>query len=85
MEKLNSYIFFALTKNQPISHYVKLDEDLLDIKIKSQSLHKSQYQTPPFNTTKWIASKIASAIDNTMNATNDDDVVEFAEGYLAFF
>ena len=58
---------------------------LLNIKIKSQSLHKSQYQTPPFNTTKWIASKIASAIDNTKNATNDDDVVEFAEGYLAFF
>ena len=83
--KVEQLYFFALTKNQPISHYVKLDEDLLNIKIKSQSLHKSQYQTPPFNTTKWIASKIASAIDNTKNANNDDDVVKFAEGYLAFF
>ena len=76
--KVEQLYFFALTKTQPITHYVELSEDLLNMKIKAQSLHKSQYPTPPFNTTKWIASQIGLAID-------ENHGIKYAEGYQGFF
>jgi|EP00505_MAST-04D_sp_SCG-Rhode-Island_P004468 LmbE family N-acetylglucosaminyl deacetylase len=72
--KVEQLYFFALTKSQPITHFVSLDETLLAMKVRAQSLHKSQYQEPPLNTTTWVAQQIGKAVG-----------VSMAEGFLGFF
>ena len=72
--KVEQLYFFALTKSQPITHFVELDETLLGMKVRAQSLHKSQYPEPPWNTSTWVAQQIGKAVG-----------VEMAEGFLAFF
>jgi LmbE family N-acetylglucosaminyl deacetylase len=73
--------FFGLTTDT-ISHYLPLDEELLQKKIDAQLLHCSQYQNNRQSLTEdqeFIGSRIAALLPNKPAS------VTYAEGYLGFF
>jgi LmbE family N-acetylglucosaminyl deacetylase len=65
---------FALTKDQPITHYLSLDDVLIQRKARALASHRSQYPTPPLEAVRWTAAKVGAEIG-----------VPLAEGYLGWF
>ena len=87
--KPEQLFFFGLT-TETISHYIELDDDLIQKKVDSQLLHCSQYKNerqPLLENMQWQASQVAKAIaagaDGTAAAV--DAAPKYAEGYIGFF
>lgn len=75
--KPDELYFFALTKSQPITHYLPLSEPALQQKIDASFMHRSQYpeRAPLEAFTRSIAGRVAGQAG----------VTGFAEGYQAYF
>jgi LmbE family N-acetylglucosaminyl deacetylase len=72
--KVEQLFFFALTKTT-MTHYLELDENLLNKKVDASSKHFSQYQNVrPIETFQWVAEQAGEVAG-----------VGMAEGYQGWF
>ena len=71
--------FFALTRDQPMTHFFPLSEDVLNVKAQALALHRSQYPAPPLVGVKWVASTVADGLSDVEHPP------KYAEGFQAWF
>jgi len=72
--------FFALTADQPLTHYFPLTETLLAKKAGALALHKSQYKGPPVDGLRWVSTQVGSALDGRVRGAP-----AMAEGFQGWF
>ena len=77
--KPSELYFFALTADQPMTHYVPLSRQLVAAKANALAKHRSQYDGPPTASVEWIGRQIAR------EAQAPRGRVAIAEGFQAFF
>ncbi len=65
---------FALTRDQPITHYLPLDERLMALKSEALAAHHSQYPSAPTMDTRWRAERVGKEVGQPL-----------AEGYLGWW
>lgn len=86
VEKL---FFFALTANQPMTHYLPLSEDLLQAKVAASMLHQSQYlgnETATMATYRWIGRAVgAEAMAHRMGEGGSEGSEAMAEGFQGWY
>ena len=75
-----------------MTHYLPLDEELVQKKIKASFLHRSQYhQLEPLTSwTKWVLQQVAKSAIPGEDTTRSSDPTAgakplYAEGYQAWF
>ena len=69
--------FFALTRTQPITHYVTLSERARELKVEALLAHHSQYTSRPeaSESVSWVGTTIAREVR----------VDGLVEGFQGFF
>ena len=69
--------FFALTRTQPITHYVTLSERARELKVEALLAHHSQYTSRPeaSESVSWVGTTIAREVG----------VDGLVEGFQGFF
>lgn len=67
--------FFALTRNQPMTHYVILSNASFKRKLESLGKHRSQYPEPPYEQVEFVGSTVAK----------EAGIAGLAEGFQGFF
>ena len=68
--------FFALTRDQPMTHYFPLTQKLIETKANALAHHKSQYTGPPVDGLRWVSKQVGAAVG---------EHVELAEGFQGWF
>ena len=76
--KVSELYFFALTRTQPITHYVPLSVGHLQTKADALAYHRSQYPMPPVDSISWTGSVVAKEAGLAEENT-------YAEGFQGFF
>ena len=72
--KVEQLYMFALTRDQPITHYLPLDERLMALKSKALAAHHSQYPGAPTMNTRWRVERVGKEVGQPL-----------AEGYLGWW
>jgi LmbE family N-acetylglucosaminyl deacetylase len=74
--------FFALTRDQPMTHYVPLTEPLLETKAKALAMHKSQFPTDPIDGLRWVGRQVGAA---AVSGAKSSSEAPMAEGFQGWF